>query len=361
MTRLIDLDEIFQSSSRVSAVVATAMCLMSRADALTCAYNPMSLEESYALAEAIVVAQVLGCTDGGVPEGARCPDSRYHIETIEELKEPEPWQNFSGAYQGADGVTRCGQAFTLGGSYLLFFDGSGSIISSAGGALKGPYPETRELQGKLAILREYLDGEVADLSDPWIFTDIGLSCELKQRVAGHEIAFRYPYAESWSEYSYGIEYDNDGNPTLLNPTLVSQAFGPGMTYEIDGPNFVPQSLHFSVQLLNYLETERDTATITIGERTWHLETQIFRLLGDGREISSQSIDLVLGESAHQIFDSMLNPTTVTVSKHGLEPSAAAVARTPIALDTFHDVEFETRTARFAAAAKEFQECIDGTD
>lgn len=234
----------------------------------------------------------------------------------------------------------------------------GSIVSSAGGALKGPYPQTREVQGKLEILRDYRDGKVSDLSDPWIFTDIGLSCELKQRVAGHEIAFRYPYAEQLGEYSYSIEFDNDGNPSLTNPMPVSLAFGQGMTREIDGPEFVPRSLSFSVQFLYYLKTERDTATVSIGERMWSLQSLTTRLLRDGRELSSHSIDLAFGETAQQIFDAMLTPSDVTVI--GQATSAVRVTGAPAPIGSPGDVSFETKSTRFAAEAKLFQDCMDVT-
>jgi hypothetical protein len=342
------------------AIVAMTVLFTDRADALTCAYEPLSLEESYALAEGIVVARVLGCADGATPENGRCADYRYHLETIEVLKQPEPWQNISGAYQGADGMTRCGQAFTSGESYLLFFDRSGSIISSAGGALKGPYPQTRETQWKLAILREYRDGRVADLADPWIFSDVGLSCELKQRVAGHEISFVYPYTEPSGEYAYGVEFDDDGNPTLANPTPVSRGFSQGMAREIEGPQFEPNSLSFSVRFLDYLETERDTGTISVGDGAWDLETQILTMYRDGRELFSLSSDLALGESAQQIFDAMLAPAHVTIRKRGQAQPAAGVTRTPTPVTGPEDVVVETRTTQFAGDAKKFQQCIDGT-
>jgi hypothetical protein len=344
----------------VLAAVTITVLFANPVDALTCLYEPLSLEKSYARAEGIVVAQVLGCAENAMPENGRCPDYRYHLETIEVLKEPQPWQNFSGAYQGADGMTRCGQAFTSGESYLVFFDGSGAIISSAGGALKGPYPQTREAQRKLAILREYRDGRVTDLSDPWIFTDIGQSCELRQRVAGHEISFLYSYTEPSGEYVYGIEYDDDGNPTLVNPTPVGRVFSPDITHEIDGPQLDPNTLIFSVRFVAYLKTERDTGTLTVGERTWDLETQIFTMYGDGRELSSQSSDLALGESAQQIFDAMLAPANLTIRKRGQARPPAGVTRTPALVTGREDVVVATKTTQFAAEAKTFQQCISRT-
>lgn len=130
----------YEASRRLRQILAVAtMTILSanRADALSCVYEQLSLEASYARAEGIIVAQVLGCADGAIPEGTRCPDSHYHLETLEVLKEPEPWKSLSGAYHGGDGLTRCGQLFELGESYLLFVDGSGSTIYSAGGALHG--------------------------------------------------------------------------------------------------------------------------------------------------------------------------------------------------------------------------------
>jgi hypothetical protein len=112
-----------------------------------------------------------------------------------------------------------------------------------------------------------------------------------------------------------------------------------------------------VRFVAYLKTERDTGTLTVGERTWDLETQIFTMYGDGRELSSQSSDLALGESAQQIFDAMLAPANLTIRKRGQARPPAGVTRTPALVTGHEDVTVETKTTQFATEAKSFQQCI----
>jgi hypothetical protein len=59
VTRLIGSHEIFQASSKVVAIVATAMHFINRADALSCGYNPISLEQRHTLGNSFQQ-----CTDG---------------------------------------------------------------------------------------------------------------------------------------------------------------------------------------------------------------------------------------------------------------------------------------------------------
>ena len=131
------------------------------------------------------------------------------------------------------------------------------------------------------------------------------------------------------------------------------------TYRVDGPQLEPNSLSFVVQLLYYVKTERDTATITVGDGTWDLVTQVVTLTSGGRELSSTSRDLALGESARQIFEAMLTPADVTIRKRGQAQPTAGVTRTPTPVPEPENVIVETRTTLFAAEAKKFQQCVDG--
>lgn len=340
---------------RALATAAIAVLFADRADALSCMHTARTLEQSYALAEGIVVAQVLGCADGAARRNGWCPDDRYHLETIETLKGPEPWRNLSGSYLGA-GMSRCGPRFETGESYLLFVDASGSVISSAGGRVKGAHPQTREVQRTLAILRDFRDGRIADLPDPWIFTDTGQSCELKQRVGAVEISFHYQYTEL--QYAHGTDYDSDGNPIPINPRPVGPMFGEGIVAVVDGQQIAPRTLGLSVLFPGHPETGHDTATITVGNDTWSLETRTFSIHQAGREMGSLVLDFAPGEAALSILDAMLVPTAVTVRKRGIaQPGGEATQ-----LSTVDDslVVAETSTTLFAPEAHRFRDCVDGT-
>jgi hypothetical protein len=79
----------------VLAAVTITVLFANPVDALTCLYEPLSLEKSYARAEGIFVAQVLGCAENAMPENGRCADYRYHHETIEVLISQDKLPGFS--------------------------------------------------------------------------------------------------------------------------------------------------------------------------------------------------------------------------------------------------------------------------
>lgn len=336
-----------------AAVVAVLGLFVDRANALSCAYEPVRLQDAYARASGIVVAQVLGCADGALPANGRCPDAHYHLETLEVLKAPEPWRNLSGAHSGTDGMTRCGQSFALGESYLLFFTESGSIMTSIGGALKGARLETKEIQQTLEMLRAYRDGRIVELADPWIFTRSRLSCDLRQRVAGHEIQFLYPFVQPLGERAraFVVEFDEDGNPTMTDTGPVPQL--QGMVPRIDGPQFEPHAINLSVAFLYYEQTEPDTAALAVAEDTWELRTQTLTMSSDGREIAKVALDLARRGDAREIFEAMLEPAAVVVTKR--RASAPQTIPTPVAEP--EDLIVETSSAQFASEAAKFTACI----
>jgi hypothetical protein len=201
------------AASVVAALLLVGLLAANRADATTCIYSPSTLADSYANARGVVVAQVTGCAGRAVPTNGYCPDHLYHLSVLEVLKDSVPARDFSGAYRGA-GFMDCGTALSLGQTYLLFVTETGSLDHDAGGALKAKAARTRQLQQTLQILRDYRDGKIGELADPWSFVDNGLSCDLQHEVAGQELAFSYAY--SAVKYSSSFEYDDDGNVARID-------------------------------------------------------------------------------------------------------------------------------------------------
>jgi hypothetical protein len=54
-----------------------------------------------------------------------------------------------------------------------------------------------------------------DLPEAWSFLDSSLHCELQHGVAGYTIVFSYPYVDGFYDYSYMVEYDEQGTRRVL--------------------------------------------------------------------------------------------------------------------------------------------------
>ena len=76
--------------------------------ATSCKGNNSLLEERYAAADAIVVAQANSCADSKLPINGQCPDYLYQFDVLEVLKDSTPSRDHScnrdtGGNDGANG------------------------------------------------------------------------------------------------------------------------------------------------------------------------------------------------------------------------------------------------------------------
>lgn len=335
-----------------------ALCALSaspRSEAWSCAVVYSTLADDYANALGIVVAQVDGCAGGGPLINGLCPDLRYHLNVLEVLKDAVPTQDFSGSYQGAD-FASCGTVLIPGESYLLFISSDGSFNHSASGALKGKTPQTRQLQQHLGILRDYRDGKIDDLAGRWLFSDNSLSCNLQHRVADQFIQFVYPYFEgAFASYSLETDYDADGYATH---TAVVSDFQSKLEieYERDGPEVAyANTLWFRATFDRKTKTVRDSATVQVGPRSWKLASNTMTIRTRDADTQTAVTEVAWGETADEILQAMLKPTTVVVRAQTVNEIASVPAT-----ESGLDVSIETRTTQIADEAAHFLACVDGT-
>jgi hypothetical protein len=343
-----------------------------RAVALTCLYESLTLAENYTNAVGIVVAEVEGCANGAEPtsgwcqcaDGARpfdCPDrNRYRLRILEVLKDSVPPQDFSGAYEGGDGMTSCGHRLIPGESYLLFISGPGSINRSAGGALTGD-GAWRDLHETLAILRDYRNGWIDDLdravnerAKEWRFQDNSLLCELAQGVADLQMTFLYPYVDDFAHYGYMAEFDDEGYATSfvgapIDP-VAAAADGTGMT--IEGPQHGPRVLVFTATFNPEASTIPDSATIRLGDKTWKLVNQTTTIRVHDTVVASLVSDVASDGDALEILQLMLEPHAGVARKQR--------ANTELGPNDDLVIPIEIRPTQMRAEAAKFLACMDGS-
>jgi hypothetical protein len=336
-----------------------------------------TLAQSYEQSRGVFVAQVLGCADDAIRDNGKCEGNRYFFEAIEVLKEANPWIDFSGVYPRetsqtflrgcragiiSEGAPCFGRGFTLGATYLIFLNETGEIDWSISGDLTAidnepvpPPSKSQILQAYLTILRDYRDGRIDDLAEPWFLIDSGDSCRLEHNVERQQISFSLSYDDSRFRREFKKEDLGNGLQRWVKKTPEQAPMGL-ITQELVIPEIQFGTLSFSARFREGMETMPDTAKISIGERSWSLRTSTLKVRNNGAVMVSVVQDMLQGDAAQEVFDAMLEPVEITVTKHASPQEPRGVSRTP--LIEIDDPLIQTRSTQFASQAEEFASCID---
>ena len=317
--------------------------------------QPTTLLIDYESAADIYVGEVVGCTDGDVPERKRCPDERYQVHVLDVLKDGRPDLGGFSELQGSDWMG-CGLKLDVGTRFLVFTDAQGRLHQSSQ-SLAGGYALTQATRERLRILAAYRDGVVGDLSEPWAFSDYIFTCSLYQRVEKSSLGFSYFYGDpnlSGRMHS-SPKWDEDGN---LVGDLVRAVDPTTDKFEIEhsGPMFEQSQMIFNVSLDTAASTIDNTGVVRIGNRQWTLLTsRITTRFGGGDPIVNVR-ELIGGDDAHEILDAMRDTIDVVVS---IRSSGYFGPRPPAPADL--DTMLETRTTHIGDKIDEFLACVDGTN
>lgn len=319
--------------------------------ATSCAWVSSTLQEDYDRADHIILAQASGCADRSLPENGFCPDLKFSFSVLEILKDAGPARDYGDEFQGAD-IMGCGMYFTIGHNYLLFIDNSGQLIHAAGGYLSGDDFRTISAEKRLKILRQFRDGVVADLSEPWKFTDTGISCSVEHRFKGGDLRFLYNYTGSNYEpmemdISRGpdgeMQYDAKPYPPGREPPKI----------EFTGPIYDRNTVIFSISLADHKQMVEGTTSVEVDNRVWPMHRMTIEILSSGSSEHTSHMGVTGGDPAKEIFEAMSQLADVAISAIPKGMGPVPLAETP--------VRFETKTTQFPTAAKRFRACVDGTE
>ena len=149
-----------------STVVFSTILLVLPATALSlsCAPNAFTLSEAFEKADSIIVALVTECkkeisSEAWAHGGADCS-----FVSLEVLKESKPVRD----HRGVASSHGCGLSLFVGKQYLLFLDSENKPIGLSA-SLSGDQSPFQLSTSYQKILREYRDGAIQDLSEPWVF------------------------------------------------------------------------------------------------------------------------------------------------------------------------------------------------
>lgn len=336
---------------RFLLLLLTSISCAQTAFATSCAGVSSTLQEDYDNADSIILAQVSGCADRALPQNGTCPDQRYSFTTLEVLKDSIPSRDHDEDLQGAD-MMGCGMHFAVGKDYLLFFNQDGTLNHSASGYLSGDDPRIYTANDRLNIIRQFRDGLVPDLSEPWKFMDTGLNCIINHLFKGGSLSFSFYYAKNdygpmSMDVSKGpngeVQYDPKPYPPGREPPKVERI----------GPDFERNDVVFAVSLKDPERIVEGSISINIGQRSWPL--QRMTVVVDAFGINSHTVhsEVTGGEPVLEILDAMNQQTDIVISGLPIGIAATPVSESP--------VHYSTQTTQLPMVAERFKACIDGTE
>lgn len=393
-------------SSPVMSVAAIALisALTFDARALSCAQQTFTLNEAYAAAHSIIIGMVTEClepvsSDPWAGGGADCS-----FDTLEVLKASKPARD----YRGVASSAACGLSLQVGNQYLLFLDDQNRPLQYSAG-LGGEHYTSRMASNHVRILREFRDGVVSDLSDPWISMEHEGNCMLSHTVGGLRISFSQrkagapPLPVDWTRETI------DGKTVIRSKPGSAGADPRAPDWQVvlpgDVPEFSPDAQMLGVSFQDVRPAPERQATLTVGSRSWTLFRQETSITLGGTQVESLAEYRAAGETSEEILTAMMKPSNIVItaslvspSTNDPEPEPTLSAQEPVTVYNLDEIvpapatlgsnrtasstsqgtgraprrqlpteapepvlRIETRSTQLPAAAAEFKACVGETE
>jgi len=300
-------------ASTISVVVL--FMLPTNAYALSCAPRLFTLSEAYEEADSIIVGLVTECkqevsSDPWAGGGGDCS-----FDSLEVLKESIPAHD----YRGVASSSGCGLSLRVGNQYLLFLDSENRPMRFSA-TLTGERNLTQLSSSYVRILRNFRDGVVRDLSEPWIFGEYEGTCFLSHNVDGNQIRFSRRKANAPEIPNQDFTRETVNGKTILRSTtssaganstspvgnVESVVAGDFPEYPVDGPML-------SVLFLEMPPAPARQATVTVGTQSWPLYRMETTFSFGDTQTSTIIMHLVGGEVSEKILLAMTKPSDIVVS------------------------------------------------
>jgi hypothetical protein len=283
--------------------------------ALSCAQRLFTLSEAYETADSIVVGLITECKEEVSSDPWAHGGSECSFSSLEVLKESIPARD----YHGAASSSGCGLSLHVGNKYLLFLDGENRPMRFSA-ALSSDQNPAQLSNHYLRIIREFRDGVVNHLAEPWMFGEFKGTCSLWHRVGGNQIRFnrrkgdapQQPEPEWTQETTDGqTVYRSSvpsfsGDSTLPTGVVDIVAFG-------DIPDYADDALMLNVHIPERPPAPLRQATLSVGTRTWLLNRVEMSLSLPGAPAQTIINYSLAGNVAEQILSAMIQPSDILVS------------------------------------------------
>jgi hypothetical protein len=243
------------------------------------------------------------------------------------LKDSAPARDYSGVVSSSG----CGLSVNVGDQYLLFLDSENRPLWFSA-ALSGNLYPSQQAHQYLRILRDFRDGRVGDLAEPWDLADSDGYCSIWQSVKGNRITFtrRKPDAPQQTRPEWTQDTANgetvyratvpliDKENSLRSGTAEVAAFG-------TNPDVDDNALFLRVTLLEQSPAAVRQASVSVGNTTWSLNRMEINLpVGDATKHKVTEY-WEAGVAAERILAAMLRPADIAVRATIVTPNAASEA------------------------------------
>jgi len=283
--------------------------------ALSCAPRQFTLSEAYEAADSIIVGLITECKEEISSDPWANGGSDCSFSSIEVLKESVPTRE----HIGVTSSSGCGLSLHVGGQYLLFLDSKNQPMHFSA-TLSGDRYQAQLANRYLRIIRDFRNGAVNDLAEPWMFGGSDGYCSIWQSIRGNQIRFsrRTPDAPQQPKPDWTQELINgemvyrttvplfDADTKLPSGDAEIVAYG-------DVPDHLDDALVLRVTLPERSPAPVRQATLSVGDRTWSLNRMEMNLSLPGASAHTVVEYYGAGDVAEQILSAMAQPSDIVVS------------------------------------------------
>jgi len=285
------------------------------ARALSCAPRIFTLSEAYEAADSIIVGLVTECEEEVSREPWANGGSDCSFVSLDVLKE----SNSARDYRGVSSSSGCGLSLHVGKQYLLFLDSENRPMRFSA-SLNGEQYQTQLSNSYQRILREFRDGDIGDLSEPWMFVEYEGACSLSHNVGGHRISFgrgttdgQGQLAQDWTHEKVDGKTIHRGRTRAVGSDSTSQLLDTEVVAVGDIPDYPIDTQMLSIAFQEQTPAPARQAIISVGSRSWPLYRVEFSISISGLPTMTNVSYQVGGEVSEQILSAMSKPSDIVVS------------------------------------------------
>src|SRR5690606_8318 len=199
--------------------------------------------------------------------------------------------------------------------------------------LAGDHYLIQQTRQYLRILRDFRNGYVNDLAEPWLHYEYGGDCAIRQSIAGHQISFSRHMPDAppepkpeWIRETINGETVHRTTVPALDPENRLSVGDAQIVAFGDVPDYSDDTLVLRVSLQDTSPATVRQATLSVDDRTWLLNRMEMTLFLGAGAFGHKSVDYwAAGETAEQILSAMAQPSRVVVAATIVPPRAASEA------------------------------------
>lgn len=303
------------SANVSTAAIAALLVLPLNTSALSCAPRLFTLSEAYDAADSIIVGLITECVEEISQDSWANGGSDCSFVSLDVLKE----SNSARDYRGIASSSGCGLSLHVGKQYLMFLDSENRPMHFSA-SLNGGQRPNQLSNSYQRILREFRDGVIRDLSEPWTFGKHEGACSLSHTVGGHRISFgrgtpdsQERSAQDWTREKVDGKTVYSGRSRSTGANSSSPLHDVEVVVVGDIPEYPIDAQMLSIELQEQTPAPVRQATITVGNRSWQLYRVEAFISISGMPPITQVNYKVGGDVSEQILSAMGEPTDIVVS------------------------------------------------